>query len=105
MKLDKEEVVKGMMFLGIECPRPNVVLKWLENGKKCLGNCNANRCIESLSKADKKKLTKASIKKAAKEYDERQRLEQEVKDAKRKLAEDKLADLGLTRDDLRELLR
>jgi len=61
--------------------------------------------IDLLSPKQKKLLTKKNLEKAAKEFDERQKLEQDVRDAKRKLAEDKLADLGLTKEDLMELLR
>lgn len=108
--LDIETIVKGCNYLDLSITvngrkrllRPSIIQRFLN--KEELSDHQKGQ-IALLSKTKLKKLTKTGLKKAAKEFDERERLEQDVKDAKRKLAEDKLADLGLTKEDLKELLR
>jgi len=83
-------------------PNPAIIKDYIEG--KPLSELHQKE-IDKLSPKQKKLLTKKNLEKAAAEFDERAKLEQDVIDAKRRLAEDKLADLGLTKEDLMELLR
>jgi len=103
-----EELRKALSYLNIringnEEPNLNSIQAYLDDPKNL--SDFSKKEIGKLSPKQLKLLTKSKLKKAAKEFDERQKLEQDVKDAKLKLAEDKLADLGLTKQDLMELLR
>jgi len=103
-----EELRKALSYLNIringnEEPNLNSIQAYLDDPKNL--SDFSRKQIDLLSPEQKKLLTKKTLEKAAADFDERQKLEQDVRDAKLKLAEDKLADLGLTKEDLMELLR
>ena len=101
-----EELRKALSYLNIringnEEPNLNSIQAYLDDPKNL--SDFSRKQIDLLSLEQKKLLTKKNLEKAAADFDERQKLEQDVKDEKRKLAQKKLENLGLTLDDLKAL--